>query len=534
MADVDVIVIGSGAGGLTAAVAMARAGKRVCVLEQHYLPGGWCHSFNLGGYRFSPGVHYIGEMAEGGRMRRMYEGLGVAEDLTMMELNPDGYDQVRLGSLHFQIPRGFEAFMARLQERFPAERDGIDAYLNTVRAVARGLDPGSRGSKGEGSRSDVTALARWGWRPLQKVLDAHLTDPALKAILTVQAGDHGMPADRCAFGLHAAVTAHYFEGAWYPQGGGRSLPRAFIRQLKKHGGQIRTRAGVQEILFHKGRVVGVRLQDGEEIRSDVVLSNADPAVTFGQLVPREQVPLSIRTRLNATHWSLSALSLFMAFDGDPRAYGLDSGNLWYAQSVAGVGRMYAEAKDPHPLDSDVSGAFLTVTSLKDPAKQKGSVHTMEAFSFISWDAFNRWRDTETGGRPEAYEQFKDTLANRMLDRLEDVIPDLRERLVFQSVGTPLTNRHYCMATRGNLYGTEKRLRQLAPPFGWGVTTPIPGLYLCGASTIGHGIAGATISGIAAAAKILNCRGRDLLGPSTGTLTLASAEQVATERARDVA
>src|SRR5687767_10267898 len=120
MLDVDAVVIGSGAGGLTAALALAKAGQRVLVLEQHYLPGGWCHSFDLDGYTFSPGVHYIGELGPGGRMRSIYEGLGVARDLTFLELDPEGFDRVRIGEdFAFDIPRGRDALVDRLSSRFP-------------------------------------------------------------------------------------------------------------------------------------------------------------------------------------------------------------------------------------------------------------------------------------------------------------------------------------------------------------------------------------------------------------------------------
>ncbi|MCC7537825.1 MAG: NAD(P)/FAD-dependent oxidoreductase, partial [Deltaproteobacteria bacterium] len=505
----------------------ARAGKKVLVVEQHYLPGGWCHSFHLEGHRFSPGVHYIGEMGPGGRLRGIYEGLGLGHDLELCELNPDGFDHVLLGPpaagsrdlYRFDFPKGREELARRLEDRFPAERAGIRGYLGTVQGIADEMGALTTMTRARDLLAlpvRAPTLMRWGLRSLESLIGHYVRDPRLAAILAAQAGDHGLPPSLAPAALHAGVAAHYFEGGWYPRGGGGALPRAMIRALKRAGGDIRVRAPVERILLERDgprsrlRAVGVRLVGGEEVRATTVLSNADPAVTFSRLVGEENLSRTLRFKLGRTRYGVSAISLFLAVDMDVRAAGLDSGNYWLYPN-GDVERAYRESMgDWATTGREAPGLFLTVTTLKDPSKPgKAGTHTMEAFALAGWDSFAKWSGTKQGDRPAAYEALKESLKDRLLRAASQIVPDIREHVVFSDVGTPLTNEHYVAATKGNLYGTEKTLRHVGP-LAFPVKSEIANLWLCGASTIAHGVMGATFSGMVAARGILGARMSELL------------------------
>ena len=523
--DYDVIVIGSGAGGLSAAVPLAQSGFRVLVCEQHDVPGGWTHSFTLGGYRFSPGVHYIGSLGPGESLRQIYEGLGVSADMAFCELNPDGYDHFYLGEERFDFPKGREKLIDRLKSRFPDQVEGIDGYFATLADFEEKLSNISQlNSVGNALKalSGLPSVLKWYRRTGQDLIDEFITDKLLQGFLAGQSGDHGLPPSQVSAFMHAGITSHYLEGGYYPLGGAYVIPRAFMRALKKAGGEIRLKTRVNKIVLEGRKVRGVILEDGEEIGCSSVISNADPEITFGQMIGREHLSNRLLRKLNNAKYSVSALSLFFAVDMDLREAGLDSGNFWFYENE-NVDKLYQLGLTDYAIRAETPPMmFLTTTTLKDPSKMHDGYHTCESFTFVSYDAFKKYQHPERGKRIPGYEGLKEDIAWRMFKGLEKRIPGISQHIVFWDLGTPLTNEYYLNATYGNLYGIEKSVSQVGPG-AFSIKTEFDGLFLCGASTTSHGVSGATASGLTVAKTIMGCKIDDLLTQNGPLLQIYPSE-----------
>lgn len=531
MKNYDTVIIGSGIGGLTAGLCHAHAGEEVIIIEQHDVPGGWCHSFTLEGHLFNTGVHYIGELSEGARIREIFEGLGLGGDLTFCELNPEGYEHVYLNGSRYDIPKGREALKEYLTKHFPHEKKGIARLLKKTEKIAKEI----------GSMLDMDKLTDlvkmpfvapsimiWGFASYDRFLRHYIKDEQLVGLLSSQAGDYAMPTKKAVSPMHVGIFEHYMDGAFYPVGGGYKIPKAYLRAFKKYNGELLLKTRVEEILTEgvgKSRTVsGVRLNNGEIIHCKKVISNADPHQTFTKMLSVDSLSKRLQKKLARTRYSVSCLGLFLTVDLDLKSMGFDSGNYWVYGSND-INDIFHKCMDVNVVDEEEFPFFyLTVTSLKDPSKKNKNLHTIEAFTYLPFAPFEKWKDTETGNRPDDYIEFKEMLKERYLDNIEKLIPDIRGSIKLCEMGTPLTNMSYINCTEGSIFGTEKNIFQtgmfILPP-----KTEIKNLYICGGSTL-HGIFGASISALFTSKISLKLTTKELLGYKDKEITVYQSEDMA--------
>lgn len=524
----DAIIIGSGVGGLSAAICLARAGQKVLVLEQHDVPGGWCHSFYLNGHRFTPGVHYVGLLEKGQSTAQLYEGLGIANDLTFFRMNPSAYEHAYIGEERFDFPGNFDELVNSLTERFPKEEKNIKKYLSLVRNVSAELQllPDV-----EGFWQHLTIpfrtknMGKYALFSLKRVIDWHIKDPLLKKILNIQFGDHGLAPAKASFPLHCAVMDHYFNGGFYPCGGGGAIVKAMTTAIKNYDGEVKTQQSVKRILLEgkkKKTAIGVELASGKRLFAKRIISNADPNITYQKLIGEENLSRRLQKKLNKTSYSCTSLMLFLTVEMDLKASGIDSGNIWLMPNED-MDTVYERMMMPDITNGEAfEGMFISCTTLKDPSSFDGKHHSIEAITYLDYKSFEKF-ENESEIRTEGYLQFKELLTEKMLKTLEKVLPNVRAHIVHQELGTPITNEYYINSTKGSVYGTEKKLTQIGP-FAYKAKSEIKNLYLCGASIVSHGVAGAGYSGVQTAGEILGVKQRELLKTDTKQqITILEAE-----------
>lgn len=502
----DAIIIGSGLSGLTVASLLSRQGKRVLVLEKHYTAGGFTHMFKRGEFAWDVGVHYVGDVhVKGTSFQKMFEYLsdGKLEWCALDQV----YDRVFINGEQFEFKAGVENFRSMLYARFPKEHTAIDQYLKLIRKVNRAssLFFAEKALPPFLSKILYPFLSR-GFRKYSKlttkeVLDSLTDNLLLKAVLAAQFGDYALTPSESSFGVQALLASHFLKGGAYPKGGAVNFARTIIPSIEKAQGHVMVRMGVEEIMVEEGRAQGVRLSNGDILKSQIIVSTVGVDITFNKLLST-----SIRSKINSqiklpsVRPSIGHLCLYLGLDGDAKELNLPRCNMWiypgpdHDQNFA---TYYNDAKAPLPL------TYISFPGSKDEEWRQNNPGkcTVEMITMAPFEWFQDWENKPWHKRGEDYEKLKADFTQRLIQIFEEYIPQARGRIIFKELSTPLSTKYFCQYQKGEIYGidhTPARFEQR-----WlRAHTPIKGLYLSGQDVVAVGIGSAAASGVLTASAIL--------------------------------
>ena len=500
----DAVIIGSGLGSMTCGAIMAKAGKKVLLLEKHYVAGGFTHVFKRKEYEWDVGIHYVGDVHEEFTFMSILFDYISDHQLKWQEMD-EVYDRIVLGENVYDFKAGKENLLEMLYERFPGEESAIDEYIKAVDSAT-----GSN-KKFFQERALPTILSKlvggfltknyykWSDRTTKDVLDSLTDNKELKGVLAGQYGDHGLPPGQSSFAIQSVVNKHYWRGGAFPVGGCQRIAETIIPVIEKAGGAVAVRAGVDEVIVENGKAVGVLMEDGTRIEAPMIISGAGYLNSFGKLL-NQDVQKAIGFNPNkGVPPSTSHICLYIGLKHNLRELGIGNSNYWvypHNDHDRGVKEYLEDPSKPFPV------TYISFPSLKDPEwdERYPGKSTIEMITLAPYEWFTKWEDERWKHRGEDYEAYKEELSQRLLKELYKQFPQLEGKIDYYELSTPLSTKHFVHYDKGEIYGLDHtperfRMQELRPK------TPIKNYYLTGQDIVTVGIGGALMSGLVTAAHV---------------------------------
>ncbi|BAZ49028.1 phytoene dehydrogenase-related protein [Nostoc sp. NIES-4103] len=488
---IDVIVIGSGIGGLVTATQLAAKKAKVLVLERYLIPGGSAGYFERQGYRFDVGASMIFGLGQKGTTNLLTRALEAVNVSQQTIVDPVQIHYHLPNGLDIKVDRTYDKFLQNLIAYFRHEAQGIRRFYDECFKVFNCLNSMDLLSLEEpryliGSflQHPLACLGLLKYLP-QNVGDVarrYIKDPQLLKFIDMECYCWSVvPADMTPM-INAGMvfSDRHYGGVNYPKGGVGQIAQKLVEGLEKAGGEIRYQARVTKIIVERGRAVGVQLANGQIYRAKHIVSNATRWDTFGKLLPVEKIPTNEKKWQQSYQKSPSFLSLHIGVKESV----LPSGTECHHIILEEWEKMAASA----------GTIFVSIPTLLDPDLAPVGYHIIHAFTPHSIDD---WQ----GLSANEYEMKKEKIAWQIIDRLEKIFPGLDAGLDYLEVGTPRTHRRF-LGREDGTYGPIPRRKLpglLKMPFN---RTAIPGLYCVGDSTFpGQGLNAVAFSGFACAHRI---------------------------------
>ena len=461
----DVLIIGSGLGGLECGALLAQKGLRTLVLEGSHQPGGCMQSFRRGGLHYDTGLHYVGGLAPGQTMHKAFGQLGLL-DLPWERMD-EAFDRVIIAGRHFAFHQGYQAFVDGLAKDFPHQREALQSYVWRLQHV---------------TEEDMEVNA-------YDYLSKTFSDEMLLNVVSAAAMKTELKRESLPLFNFAHTCSSYIESSWRLRGDGNLLVNKLIDTICKAGGEVRTDSRVVRLTETDGHISKAVCADGSTYEAGYFISDIHPAVLCQMLEDCSSVRKAFRRRMasaeNTTGMFTAQLSIkpgalrYFAYN----VFVYDKPNVW----------TMTEENDP------VKGVMV---SARVPEDGSDMLRQIDLLTPMPWQECKEWEDTRVGHRGEDYKAFCKQKTEQCLTLAEQYIPGLRDMVEHCYTSTPLTYRDYLGSPEGGAFGMRKDCR--APMLSFhSVSTPLPNLLLTGQSIILPGIEGVTMTAFETCSRIIN-------------------------------
>lgn len=487
----DILVIGSGLGGLVSALILAKEGLKVCVLEKNNQYGGNLQTFSRDKLIFDTGVHYLGGLSKGQNLNHFFSYLEIMDELELQKMDEDGYDRISFGDSTIEYPhaQGYQNFVEQLSVHFPEEKENLESYCEEIQYVCSQFPRYNVVGK-DNYNEEILHLNT------KRFIESVTQNKTLQSVLLgsnfLYAGD----SENVPFYVHALTVNSYIQSAYKCVKGGSQISKLLIRKLRQYGADVHKHSEVSEFIFDENNIVkSVKTVTGKEYTAKRFISNIEIRSTI-KLIGEERLKKSFLNRVLSWQPVPSCFSVYIVLK--PHCFPNFNYNIYHYSSEEKVWNAFRYQKNTWPETYMLSST---------PSKHHPEfAESLTAISYMDFDEVKKWKSTfntvaEEHERGEQYEKFKLEKTEKMIEALEKKIPNLRHAIKRIYTSSPLSYRDYIGSFDGNMYGYMKNsdnpLKTMVSP-----RTKIDNLFLTGQSVNMHGILGVTIGAFNTCAEIL--------------------------------
>jgi all-trans-retinol 13,14-reductase len=472
------IIIGSGLGGLSTGVILAKNGFDVTILEQDSQIGGCMQCFYRNGVKFETGLHFIGSADKGQVLYNLFQYLGIGKDIQLSRLDTQGYDVVSLAGQQFKFVNGRESFIEKMTGYFPDSKDDLVGYIHLVDKIASA----SSFHNPNFADSDLSESYKYQMYSLNSVLERLIKNPELREVLVGNMPLYAAQRDKTPFSTHAFIMDFYNNSAFRIVGGNDKVALSMVNTIKQLGGEVLTEQKVTRIDCNDIQATGVRTAEGIFYPADLIISDTHPLRTLEMLDTHLIRPI-YRKRIMEMPNTVSCFTIYMKFKPDAvpymnyNFYSYNGHSPWgcedYNQSTWPKGYLYMHLCNEPNQKMAEGGVIISYMSMAD---------------------VKRWQGTTVAHRGTEYEEFKKEKAEKLLEQVEHDFPCLRNQIDHYYTSTPLTYLDYTGTEDGSMYGLLKDV-SLGQANRVPYRTKIPNLLFTGQNINSHGALGVLVGTI---------------------------------------